>query len=304
MSQNQPKTRRRPVQDLIAPKEPLMVFRGQNVAMLLPLVLGLMASLAVFFALQTTQRVFELQESIGLANSELTVFVPSTPGLTPSLTDPAVNRAMDALQNTEGLGRIEVLDRQQTQLLVEKALGNAVTAQVPLPTIISIKRARRPDLDVANLRADLDRAAPGAMVDDNQAQRQHLQSARLTELTKGLGLIAAVFIVVSITSALVIGQSVDLQTEVIHVLYISGAPDRLILSQFVGFALRSAMMGIGFGCLAGWLLQALYWPRIFREPSVILPLQVPVMILVVTLLVAVAVISARGNVLRKLKRTF
>lgn len=304
MTQNQAKSARRPVRDLIAPKEPLMVFRGQNAAMLLPLILGLMASLAVFFALQTTQKLYELQESIGLANSELTIFVPSTPGLTPTLTDPAVTRAMDALQNTAGLGRIEVLDRQQTQQLVERALGNAVTAQVPLPTIISVQRARRPDVDVAQLRTRLDRAAPGAMVDDNQALRQQLQAARVTELTKGSGLILAVFVVVSITSALVIGQSVDLQTDVIHVLYISGAPDRIILSQFVGFALRSAIIGVGLGCLVGWLLQALYWPRIFREPSVILPLQVPVMILVVSLLIMVAVISARGNVLRKLKRTF
>lgn len=294
----------RPVREMIAPREPLMVFRGQSAALLLPVVLGLMSLLATFFALQTTQKLYELQESIGMANSELTVFIPTTPGLTPSDNDPAVKRALDVLQSASGLGRIEVLERQKARALVEDVLGDTISAQVPVPTIISVKRARRADLDVIALRADLDRAAPGALVDDNQDLREHLQAARVAELTKGLGLVAAVLFVVSITAALVIGQSVDLQAGVIHVLYISGARDQIILSQFVGFVLRSALLGAGLGVAAGWLLQMAYWPRVLAEPSTILPLQVPVMILVVCLLIIVSVLSARWNVLRKLKRTF
>ena len=294
----------RPARKMIAPKEPLMVFRGQSAAMLLPAVLGLMSLLATFFALQTTQKLYALHESIGMANSELTVFIPTTPGLTPSDTDPAVTRALDVLRGSSGLGRIEVLDRQQARALVEDVLGNTVSAQVPVPTIISVKKARRAALDVTVLRSALDRAAPGALVDDNRELRNHLEAARLEELTKGTGVIVAVLVVVSITAALVIGQSVDLQSGVIQVLYISGARDQIILGQFVGFAVRSALLGAGLGGIAGWLLQLIYWPRVLSEPSVILPLQVPVMILVVSLLVVVSVLSARWNVLRKLKRTF
>ncbi|MGB1161175.1 MAG: FtsX-like permease family protein [Alphaproteobacteria bacterium] len=294
----------RPVRDMIAPKEPLMVFRGQSAALLLPVVLGLMSLLATFFALQTTQKLFELQESIGLANSELTVFIPTTPGLTPNNTDPAVKRALDVLQSSSGLGRVEVLERQQARALVEDVLGDTISAQVPVPTIISVQKARRAALDISALREALDRAAPGALVDDNRALRDHLETARLEELTKGTGLVVAVLVVVSITAALVIGQSVDLQSGVIHVLYISGARDQIILSQFVGFALRSALLGAGLGGVAGWLLQLIYWPRVMSEPSTIFPIQVPVMILVIILLVVVSVLSARWNVLRKLKRTF
>lgn len=181
----------RPVRDMIAPKEPLMVFRGQSAALLLPVVLGLMSLLATFFALQTTQKLFELQESIGLANSELTVFIPTTPGLTPNNTDPAVKRALDVLQSSSGLGRVEVLERQQARALVEDVLGDTISAQVPVPTIISVQKARRAALDISALREALDRAAPGALVDDNRALRDHLETARLEELTKGTGLVVA-----------------------------------------------------------------------------------------------------------------
>ncbi len=299
-----PRARRRPVHELIAPKEPLLLFRGQSAALLLPAILGLMALLATFFALQSAQRLYELHESLGLANSELTVFIPSTPGLTPSETDPVVDRALNTLQNTAGLGRIELLDRVETRALVEQALGDSVKAQVPLPTIISVKRARRTTLDVEGLRASLDRAAPGTVLDDNLDLRQHLTRARSSELTKGLAILAAVLIVVSITAALVIGQSVDLQASVIDVLYISGAPDRLILSQFVGFALRSALLGVGSGAALGWLMEVIFWPRVLSEPNTLLPLQLPVVLLTASLLVAVSVVTARWNVLRKLKRTF
>lgn len=285
-------------------RKPLMVFRGQSAAILLPMILGLMALLATFFGLQTTQRLFELQESIGLSNSEMTVFVPSTPGLTPSDTDPAVKRALDRLQNTQGLGRIQVLDREQTRALVEDTLGSAVMAQVPLPSIISVKRARRSTLDMAALRADLDRAAPGSLVDDNADLRAHLLAARTAELTKGVGLVLAVLVVVSITAALVISQSVDLQADVIDVLYISGAADGTILAEFVGFAVRSALLGIGLGALAGWGLQLAYWPRVLAQPTTLLPLQLPVMILVGCLMLLVAVLAVRWSVSRKLKRTF
>ncbi|RPH15987.1 MAG: hypothetical protein CBC49_004645 [Alphaproteobacteria bacterium TMED89] len=299
-----PHPHRRGWRQIATARKPLMVFRGQGAAVLLPLILGLMALLATFFALQTTQRLFEVQESIGLANSELTVFVPSTPGLTPSDADPAVQRALDRLQNTDGLGRIEMLNREQTRALVEDTLGATVMAQVPLPTIISVKRARRAALDVAGLRADLDRAAPGSVLDDNAELRTFLHETRRAELSKGAGLVAAVLIVVSVTAALVIGQAVDLQARVIDVLYLSGAADAVIMAEFVGFTLRSALLGVVVGVAAGWTLQLAYWPRVLQEPSVLLPLQVPVMILMVCLLILVSVFSARWNVLRKLKRTF
>ena len=161
-----PKTRApRRTRGVLATRRPLMVFRGQSAALMLPVILGLMAVLATFFALQTTQKVFELQESIGLANSELTVFVPSTPGLTPSDTDPAVKRALDLLHNSAGLGRIEVLSREATRALIEGTLGSAIQPHVPLPSILSVKRARRGDLDVATLGVALDRAAPGSLLD-------------------------------------------------------------------------------------------------------------------------------------------
>ena len=98
-----------------APREPLLIFRGQAVAGLLPILLGLMSLLAVFFVLQSMQRLFVIQSALRVADSELTVIVPTAPGLPDTAEDPALIRALDVLEATVGLTRIRTLDEAATR---------------------------------------------------------------------------------------------------------------------------------------------------------------------------------------------
>lgn len=303
MTQNAPRKESR-VRRLMAPKEPLLVFRGQGMALLLPILIGLMTFLLSFVVLQSSQRVMEVQRSLGLANSAFTVFVPTTPGLSAVESDPAINRALDVLQNTGGLGRIQVLDRPATQLLIEEALGDTVSTQVPLPTIITVQRARRADLDKTALQQELDRAAPGALLDDNQSARAFLAAERSREIGKSVLLVVLILAAVMLAVTLVVSLSMDLQSDVMEVLFMSGASDRVILGQFAGFVFRSTAIGAAFGGVAALVAQLLIWPTAAMEGGALLSLQVLLTVLVFILIVAGAVVAARWRVMRKLKRTF
>lgn len=286
------------------PTEPLLVFRGQGMAILLPTLIGVMTFVLCFVTLQSSQRVIEVHKSLGLAASALTVFVPTTPGLSAVESDPAINRALDVLQNTGGLGRIEVLDRPATEGLIETALGEEVSSQVPLPTIITIQRARRALLDTEALQRELDRAAPGALLDDNQPARAFLAVERTRELSKSAALSILMLAAVMLVVVLIVSLTLDLQAEVLDVLFLSGASDAVILGQFTGFVFRSALLGSGFGVVLALVAHILMAPQVVTDADVALSLHVLLAILVFILTNLSAVVAARWRVQRKLKRTF
>ena len=98
----------------------------------------------------------------------------------------------------------------------------------------------------------------------------------------------------------------DLQAPVIEVLLMSGAPDRLIISQFTGFVWRLALLGAGLGATLGCGLQLLLWLRSSRaEPiAVLLPALVLSAVIIFALIVLLATATTRWRVAGKLRQTF
>jgi len=298
----------KPAMRSVHPKEPLLVFRGQAVAGLLPILLGLMSLLAVFFVLQSMQRLFVIQSALRVANSELTVIVPTAPGLADTAEDPALTRALDVLEATVGLTRIRTLDEAATRRLIGDTLEAGLSAQVPLPAIITLRRTPRVEVSMTELRRALEGAAPGSVLDDNAALRSQLSAQRLAEASSTAALLVVLLLVVSTTTVLTISQSMDLQAPVIEVLLMSGAPDRLIISQFTGFVWRLALLGTGLGATLGCGLQLLLWLRSSRadpEPiAVLLPALVLSAVIIFALIVLLATATTRWRVAGKLRQTF
>ena len=291
-----------------APRQQLLIFRGQAVAGLLPILLGLMSLLAVFFVLQSMQRLFVIQSALRVANSELTVIVPTAPGLPATAEDPALTRALDVLEATVGLARIRTLDEAATRRLIGDTLEAGLSAQVPLPAVITLRRTPRVEVSMKELRRALEGAAPGSVLDDNAALRSQLSAQRLAEATSAAALLAVLLLVVSATTVLTISQSMDLQAPVIEVLLMSGAPDWLIISQFTGFVWRLALLGAGLGATLGCGLQLLLWLRSSRadpEPiAVLLPALVLSAVIIFALIVLLATATTRWRVAGKLRQTF
>ena len=291
-----------------APHEPLLIFRGQAVARLLPVLLGLMSLLAVFFVLQSMQRLFVIQSALRVADSELTVIVPTAPGLPDTAEDPSLRRALDVLEATVGLTRIRTLDEAATRRLIGDTLEAGLSAQVPLPAVITLGRTPRVEVSRTELRRSLERAAPGSVLDDNAALRSQLSAQRLAEAGSTAALLAVLLLVVSATTVLTISQSMDLQAPVIEVLLMSGAPDRLIIRQFTGFVWRLALLGAGLGAGTGCGLQLLLWLRSpASDPALtatLLPALVLVAVIILALIVLLATVTTRWRVAGKLRQTF
>ena len=291
-----------------APRETLLIFRGQAVAGLLPILLGLMSLLAVFFVLQSMQRLFVIQSALRVADSELTVIVPTAPGLPDTAEDPALIRALDVLEATVGLTRIRTLDEAATRRLIGDTLEAGLSAQVPLPTVITLHRTPRFEVPMTELRRTLEGAAPGSVLDDNAALRSQLSAQQLAEASSAAALLAVLLLVVSATTVLTISQSMDLQAPVIEVLLMSGAPDRLIIRQFTGFVWRLALLGAGLGAATGCGLQLLLWLRSSQADSVLIVTLVPALVLaaaiIFALIVLLATMTTRWRVAGKLRQTF
>ena len=291
-----------------APHEPLLIFRGQTVARLLPVLLGLMSLLAVFFVLQSMQRLFVIQSALRVADSELIVIVPTAPGLPDTAEDPALRRALDVLEATVGLTRIRTLDEAATRRLIGDTLEAGLSAQVPLPAVITLGRTPRVEVSMTELRRALERAAPGSVLDDNAALRSQLSAQRLAEAGSTAALLAVLLLVVSATTVLTISQSMDLQAPVIEVLLMSGAPDQLIIRQFTGFVWRLALLGAGLGAGTGCGLQLLLWLRSPASDPVLtatlLPELVLVAVIIFALIVLLATVTTRWRVAGKLRQTF
>ena len=289
-------------------KEPLLVFRGQAIAGLLPILLGLMSLLAVFFVLQSMQRLFVIQSALRVANSELAVIVPTAPGLPDTVEDPALTRALDVLEATVGLTRIRTLDEAATRRLIGDTLEAGLSAQVPLPAVITLRRTARVEVSMTELRRALERTTPGSVLDDNAALRSQLSAQRLAEAGSTAALLAVLLLVVSATTVLTIRQSMDLQAPVIEVLLISGAPDRLIIRQFTCFVWRLALLGAGLGAGTGCGLQLLLWLRSpASDPALtatLLPALVLVAVIIFALIVLLATVTTRWPVAGKLRQTF
>jgi hypothetical protein len=289
-------------------KEPLLVFRGQAIAGLLPILLGLMSLLAVFFVLQSMQRLFVIQSALRVANSELAVIVSTAPGLPDTVEDPALTRVLDVLEATVGLTRIRTLDEAATRRLIGDTLEAGLSAQVPLPAVITLRRTARVEVSMTELRRALERAAPGSVLDDNAALRSQLNTQRLTEASSTAALLVVLLLVVSTTTVLTISQSVDLQAPVIEVLLMSGAPDKLIIAQFTAFVWRLTLIGAGLGAVIGCGLQLLLWfrstPYDAGSISVLLPALMLTACVILGLIVFLATVTTRWRVAGKLHQTF
>ena len=291
------------------PRESLLLFRGQAISRLLPILLGLMTLLAVFFALQSMQRLLVIHRALLVAQSALTVIVPTTPGLSDPAGDPALSATLDVLEGTVGLTRIRSLDEEETRRLIGDSLDAGLNAQVPLPAVITLRRTARAVVSTEGLRQALNQAAPGTILYDNASLRQKLRQQQLTELTSTAALLLVVLLAVAGTTVLTISQTMDLQAPVIEVLLMSGAQDRLVIQHMTRFIARMAILGAAPGALVGfalhlgltqWLLssgnQALF--------PVLLPLMALVTASVLVLIVLLALLTTAWRVTGKLHQTF
>lgn len=181
--------------------------------------------------------------STGLADT-VTIEVPFS-----KKDDAKLNTLVDKLFKIEGVKDARVLDEVELQDLVEPWLGkgsNALT-DLPVPSLINVKLAKRSDAVIAELNTIVLAEIPDAKVDahDNWL-------GDILKLSKGLQVAgAALILIIGIVTALTVSGAVRSRMAIHHseleLLHIMGASDRYITRQFQKYILFLSGKGILLG---------------------------------------------------------
>ncbi len=273
----------------------------------LPWIVGLMvylSALALAGAMATDR--LAQRWNLGLAGS-LTVQLP--PPEDPAAREERIDRVLAVLTAAPGIAGAEVLDEAQMQRLLEPWLGPfGADLQLPIPDLVAVTLLPAPAVDLADLRARLSAAVPGALVDDHRAWLDSVadlaRSVRLFAVT----IVALVSAAAVATVVFATRTGLAIHHRVVELLHLVGARDSYVARQFQAQALRLGLLGGTLGVALAVVSLLAVGGILGRLDRLLLPtLQLePLQWLVIALLPAaaglIATMTARFTVLGTLGR--
>jgi cell division transport system permease protein len=228
--------------------------------------------------------------------------------------DGGLGAALVVLRATPGVRHADPLDANATAKLVAPWLGTGLTAdELPLPRLVDVRIDPGAPLDLTALRARLETAAPGAVLDDHRLWLDRLvHFARSIEAT-ALAIVALIGAAAVLTVVFTTRTGLAVHHDVIELLHIMGARDGYIARQFAREALRLGLRGglIGFALAALTLLglshAAAATALIGAQVKLLPPLHLTVwhwiaLLLLPAVAALIAMLTARSTVLRALAR--
>lgn len=214
---------------------------------------GAMAFLAVFaLALSLSSGQLAQRWSDTLAQSA-TLRVSAPPSEIAAQTAVAV----EILRTTPGVVSTRVLDIDEQRALLEPWFGpDLPVEQLALPRLIEIIEAPQ-GFDASGLRLRLASEAPGAILDDHTRWRRPLVQAAAS--LRGLAWVSVLLIAAAMAAMITLaaGFSLAANAQVIRVLRLVGARDRVIARAFVQRFTLGALIGAMGGTAVGVLAFAL-----------------------------------------------
>ena len=273
----------------------------------LPWIIALMVYLATLavagaFALGATAAQWRSGQS-----DRLTIQLP--PRDPPASGDERAALVMDLLRATPGVAAVRRLERRELIGLLEPWLGTGnITPDLPLPDLfdVTVARGAKPDLDALEQR--LERAAPGATLDDHGRWMGRLATAARAVQALALALTALIAGAAAATVMVATRASLAVHRETIELLHLIGAHDGFVARAFarraLALGLRGGLIGLGFAGLTFVLLQRatsgldaplmprLDWSPVSLATLAALPLASA----------AIAMVTARFTVLRALAK--
>lgn len=178
----------------------------------------------------------------GLAGA-LTIELP--PAKDPGARD--LDLALKAIRAAPGVLAARPLGRDEIAKLLEPWLGAALPQDLALPRLIDVRIDPAHGPDPAALAALVEKAAPGAVVDDHRLWLGRLASlVRSTEATA-----IAILLLIGAASVLTVifttRTGLSVHRDVIELLHLMGAGDGYIAAQFDRQALRLGLAGGALG---------------------------------------------------------
>lgn len=218
-------------------------------------------------------------------------------------------RVVNELQRLSIVISLEVVSEDRLKALLDPWLGSGgLDGEIPVPAMIDVELGRATPADIANVRAVVSEAAPGAKVN------QHLEwlapVAGLIAALKWLagGLVALMTIAMAATVVLAARSALNTHKSTIDVMHLLGSTDSQIAALFQRrIALDALLGGIG-GLIPAILVIVMVGGRVRAIGSDLSGSAVlgwsdwAVVALLPLVAAALATVSARLTVLRALRR--
>ena len=227
--------------DARAPLAPADTTAGRS----LTLVVAIMTFLAALCAGAAVLVANASADWRGEAAREATIQLQSTKGRD---IESDLKIAAGIAEKTPGVYQARIYTRAESEAPLTPWLGEGLDlSDLPTPRLIVLRLEPGRSTDLEQLRRDLVAVLPDATLDDH-----HLVIARLGEMARAVAMAAiGVFLLVLIALAVVIASAtraaVAANREVVDILHILGADDRLIAGEFrrrfLMFGLHGALIG-------------------------------------------------------------
>ena len=216
-----------------------------------PWIVGVMAYLAAL-ALAVTLMLSNIvaEWSAGLEDT-LTIQVPDPEDATADQNDGRLLSAVRVLLATPGVESARPIPLNEIAEMLEPWLGaSAKSDDLPLPRVIDVQLVESTEIDIDALSTALDKAVPGASVEDHVAWRN-----TLVLLFRALEIVAIIiiFLIGTVALAAILFTTrciLAVHHEIVEVLHLIGAHDNYIADQFqkhaFGVALKGGIGGTAF----------------------------------------------------------
>ncbi len=240
-------------------------------------------------------------------SGRITVQVP--PAEAGAEADAPLDKVIEILLAAPGIVSAKVLEPDEIVELLEPWLGaGASYADLPLPALIEVDMDPAAGPDLEKLARELDRAAPGTVLDDHQSWL-----GRLLDLARSIELVAGLIVVLVGASAVTMvafatRMGLAIHGPVIELLHLIGAQDSYVASEFQSHALKLALRGGVVGLALAGLTAGLVGRLFARMDAALLPelrllpIEWAALAVLPLVVAAVAMLTARLTVLRTLGR--
>jgi cell division transport system permease protein len=248
----------------------------------------------------------------GLSDRLTIQVLPSLKGAQPSL-EQETGAALSVLRATPGIAHVAPLSQEQTLELMRPWLGaDALVAELPLPRLIDAKIEPGAEVDLAQLRQQLHKAAPDAVLDDHARWISRLRGLAEAITWSAYGILLLIAIATAAAVSFATRAGLEAHHEMVALLHQMGAQSGFISRAFEWHYFISALVAASVGALlaggffvaAGGLEFAGIEAVPFLPPLALRLSELPWLLAVPAVSGLIALVTARLSVLSVLREIY
>ena len=184
---------------------------------------------------------------------EVTIQVIPAPGVD---VDATVAKAAAAARGFPGIEAVRPYSKAESTKLLEPWLGSGLSLdELPIPRLIVVKLKPGAKVDMAALRAQLAKDAPGAALDDHRGWIGRMRAMAGTAVATGIGVLLLMLAATMLSVGFATRGAMATNKPVIEVLHFVGAKNGFIARHF---QIHFLMLGLQGGAIGGAAAMALF----------------------------------------------